>query len=113
MSADAATALRAQAAALRTQADSLEALANALGGGDELLDVDAVSERYGIGRQALRGAAARGELVIARGARNKWLVRCSAVEAWLASRPYRPNAKASNDAADLAAWDRGMQRRAS
>ena len=113
MSADAGAALRAQATALRAQADVLDALAASLTSqsGDELLDVAACSERYGVGRDALKGAAKRGELVISQGARGKWLVKRSALEAWIDSRPYKPTHKTPNDSApDLDAWERSVRR---
>jgi len=87
----AAAALVAQAAALRAQADVLEALAATLpgAGGDELLGVAECSERFGVGRDALKGASERGELAVTRGVRGKLLVRRSALEAWLESKPVR------------------------
>jgi len=101
-------ALRAQAAALRAQADALEALAATLPdvAADELLGVKACAA-LGVGRDALRGAARRGELDISQGPRGKLLVKRSALEAWLRSRPYKPTAAAP--VADLAAWDRSMR----
>jgi hypothetical protein len=92
----AAATLLAQAVALRAQADALEALAATLPeAADELLGVVECSDRYAVGRDALRGAALRGELAVTRGARGKLLVRRSALEAWLTSRPLQ-----ANDASD-------------
>lgn len=108
-------ALRAQAAALRAQADTLEALASALESEapDTLLGV-AEAAALGVGRDALRGAAKRGELEISQGPRGKLLVRRSALEAWLRSRPYKPEARASGEAQpsakDLEAWERSVRR---
>jgi hypothetical protein len=99
--------------ALRTQADVLDALAATLTsqGGDELLDVAACSKRYGVGRDALRGAADRSELAISKGARGKWLVKRSALEMWIESRPYKPAPRAANERApDLDAWERSVRK---
>jgi hypothetical protein len=107
----AGAALRLQVAALRAQADALEALSNTLGSyDDELLDVAACSKRFDVGREALRGAAARGELEISHGPRRKLLVKRRALEAWLASKPYKPTAKNSEPAPDLEAWERRVRR---
>lgn len=104
-------ALRAQAQALRVQADALEALASSLPdvAADELLDV-AACRKLGVGRDALRGAARRGELQISQGPRGKLLVKRSALDAWLASRLYKPTSAAAPAAVDLDAWDRAVRR---
>jgi hypothetical protein len=84
----AAAALVAQAAALRAQADVLEALAATLpDAADELLGVAECAKRFNVGRDALKGASVRGELAVTRGVRGKLLVRRSALEAWLESKP--------------------------
>ena len=107
----ASVALRVQAAALRAQADALEALAASLGPeADELLDLQAC-KAHDVGRDALKGAAERGELAISRGPRGKLLVKRSALEAWLASKPYKP--PPSEPAPDLEAWERSVTRKAS
>ena len=89
----------AQAVALRAQADVLEALAATLQdtSTDDLLGVGECSDRYGVGREALRGAAKRGELAVTRGVRGKLLVRRSGLESWLTSRPLQVSAKADDD----------------
>lgn len=103
-----AEALRAQAAALRAQADVLEALAASLAPeADDLLDV-AACKALGVGRDALLGAADRGELALARGPRRKLLVRRSELERWLASKPYQ--ARDRERAPDLEAWTRSVMR---
>jgi hypothetical protein len=104
-------ALRAQAQALRAQADALEALASTLPdvAADELLDV-AACRALGVGRDALRGAARRGELQVSQGPRGKLLVRRAALEAWLTSRSYKPTSAATPAPVDLAAWDRAMRK---
>lgn len=105
-------ALRAQAAALRAQADALEALAATLPdvAGDALLGVRECAA-LGVGRDALRGAARRGELEVNQGPRGKLLVRRSALEAWLLSRKYKPEARAAREAEpDLDAWERSVRR---
>lgn len=108
----ASAAIRAQAAALRAQADTLEALAKTLEHAepDALLDVKGAAE-LGVGRDALRGAARRGELEVSQGPRGKLLVRRSALEAWLSSRRYRPEARTAQQAEpDLDAWERSVRR---
>lgn len=109
---DAGAALRAQAVALRVQADTLDALARALESEapDTLLGVEECSA-LGVGRDALRGAAKRGELEISQGPRGKLLVRRSALEAWLRSRPYKPEVRGAREAEpDLEAWERSVRR---
>jgi hypothetical protein len=82
-------ALVAQAAALRAQADALEELAATLPdvAADALIGVAECAERYNVGRDALKRAAERGELNVSRGPRQRLLVKRSALEAWLVSRP--------------------------
>lgn len=86
-----AAALRAQATALRAQADALEALAVALpdAAADDLIGVAECAGEYGVGRDALKRAAERGELAVSRGPRQRLLVRRSAIVAWLESKPMR------------------------
>jgi hypothetical protein len=93
-------ALLAQAAALRAQADVLEALASTLpdAAGDELLGVKECAA-LGVGRDALRAAAERGELNVSRGVRGKLLVRRSALVAWLESKPVKGAERAEEWAA--------------
>lgn len=97
----AAAALMAQAAALRAQADVLEALAATLTdtAGDELLGVAECTKRFGVGRDAIKAAAARGELSVSRGPRQRLLVRRSALVAWLESKPMRGAERAEEWAA--------------
>lgn len=114
MAAAISSALRAQAAALRLQADALDTLASAAESSepDALLGVEECSA-LGVGRDALRGAARRGELDVSQGPRGKLLVRRSALEAWLSSRKYRPSARAERAAEpDLDAWERSVRRSA-
>ena len=89
----AATALRAQALALRAQADALDALASTLPDAPdgELLGVAECSKRFGVGRDAIKRAAERGELRVSRGPRQRILVRRADLEAWLVSRPLLAN----------------------
>lgn len=92
-------ALRAQASALRAQADALEALAETVpdSTADELIGVEECASRYRVGRDALRGAAQRGELEVSRGPRNRLLVQRGALEAWLRSRPFEGATPQSDD----------------
>lgn len=100
--------LRAQAAALRAQADVLDTLASNLGAlDDEMLDLAKAKAWFGVGRDALLGAADRGELALVRGPRNKLLVRRSALEAWRASRPYVPRGAAK---LLIAEWERSVRK---
>lgn len=99
--------LLTQAQALRTQADVLEAQAHALpdgDAGDPLLDVEAVMEEFGVGRDSLKAAAERGELTLNRGSRGKLLIARSAVRAWIESRNVRPRTRKA-PASDLDAWE--------
>jgi hypothetical protein len=103
-----ADALRAEAAALEAQATAKRAQADAIvvePRADELLDAKQTLDRYGIGRDAIRGAAFRGELQVHRGARGKFLVRKDAIESWIEARPYTPTPRRA-PCADLAEWDR-------
>lgn len=98
--------------ALRAQADALDALVRTLESAepDALLDVRGAAE-LGVGRDALRGAARRGELEVSQGWRGKLLVKRSALEAWLSSRKYKPEARAAREAEpDLDAWERSVRR---
>jgi hypothetical protein len=111
MAAPISAALRAQAAALRLQADALDALASAAEASepDALLGVDDC-RALGVGREALKGAVRRQELTVSLGPRGKLLVRKSALEAWLASRPYAPTARAVPEAQpDREAWERTVR----
>lgn len=104
--------IRAQALALRAQADALDALARALERSepDALLDVKGAAA-LGVGRDALRGAARRGELEISQGPRGKLLVKRSALEAWLSSRKYKPESRAEQAGEpDLDAWEKSVRR---
>jgi hypothetical protein len=110
-SANAGAALLAQAAALHAQADALEALALALPDhdADELLDLTQLRQCYQLGRASILGAVERGELVASRGARRRILVRRSAAEAWLASRPVSPRASSLPEPdATLDDWERAQ-----
>lgn len=77
----------------------------------ELLDLPALRARFGLGRASVLGAVERGELTAARGARGKILVRHSAVEAWLASRPVTARKPVARPpAASLDDWELAQQR---
>jgi hypothetical protein len=104
----ASDALRATAHALKAQADALLALADATdsgSSGDPFLDVDQALERYGTGREALKAAAERGEIELHRGARGKLLVRESAVQRWIESRPHKPRPRRAASVETLATWE--------
>jgi hypothetical protein len=112
MAAPISAALRAQAAALRLQAEALDTLASVAEASepDALLGVEECSA-LGVGRDALRGAARRGELDVSTGPRGKLLVRRSAIEAWLQSRKYTPSARSEQESEpDLAAWEKSVRR---
>jgi len=93
-------------AALASARATVATLEAALEGADdnetELLDVATVREEYGIGRDALKAAEARGELELLRGPRNKLLVERGKLEAWRRSRPNKPTER--RPVADLEAW---------
>jgi len=82
-------ALLAQATALRAQADALEVLADTLpdAANDDLLGVADCAAQYGVGRDALKRAAERGELAVTRGPRQRLQVRRSELRTWLESKP--------------------------
>jgi hypothetical protein len=117
---DTASALRSQAAALRAQANTLDALADSLAkqpaSRDDLLNVDRALSEFGIGRDGLKAAAARGELSLSRGARGKILVARAELTRWLADRPYKATRKAEPlpdvDALDLELARGGLVRAA-
>jgi hypothetical protein len=97
-----ATALEAQARVLRGAA----VLARKRSQRDELLDAKQCHARYGVGGEAIRGAAHREELAVVRGARGKLLVADSELRRWLESRPYRPGPRrAEGTTSDLDAWE--------
>lgn len=68
------------------------AVAEALGakGQHDLLDLKQVLARYGVGRNALLGAAKRGDIELSQGPRRKFLVRAAEVERWLTEKRYTP-----------------------
>lgn len=106
-------ALEAALASARATVASLEAAIAALDAGvpaDELLDLSGLKSAFGLGRAAVLGAVARGELVASRGARDRILVTRSAVHAWLA-RPVEVRCRKAPAASvtDLAAWERKQQ----
>jgi hypothetical protein len=106
-----AAALRAQAVALRASADALDLLAETLpdATGDALLGV-AECRALGVGRDALLAAAARGEISVTRGPRQRLQVTRRELDRWLASRPYVPTAK-TEPVASLAEWERSVRRK--
>lgn len=86
-----AATLRAQADALAGQALTLEQLASvarseAHGAGEELLDLPALQQRYGLGRRAVLAAEARGELELRRASRGRILVPRAAVEVYVTAK---------------------------
>lgn len=103
--------LEAALASARATVASLEAaLASAENkGASELLDVAAVRKQYGVGRDALKAAANRGELELSRGPRRRLLVKRDVLEAWLGSRPYEP--PMAEPVADLEQWKAEAERR--
>ena len=105
---NAAEALRAQAVALRVQAAALEALAESLA--DPVSDLLGVAEcrAIGVGRDALLAGAARGELRLTRGPRQRLQVERGELWRWLASKPYAAPA-AKEPAPDLDAWERSVR----
>lgn len=97
-----------QAQSLRSQADGIEALASTLpddgDAGAQHLDLDVLQTEFGLGREAVKAAVARGELKAFTGARRKILVARAEVERWIASRPYTPGPRRIAPA-DMNAWD--------
>lgn len=107
-----AEVLRVQAANLRVQADVIDALAAAMQitpDTDDLLDRRQRRELYpGLG-SAIDDAIADGSLPACRGSKQRSLVRRSAIESWLESRPVAPRPPRSASAEpidDLESWDR-------
>lgn len=103
-------AARAQVSALLDQLDTLAAELEQPR--DELLGVTEC-KALGVGRDALKAAAERGELEITRGPKQRLQVTRSELDRWLKSKPYAP--KATNepepDQAALAAdWERRVRR---
>ena len=70
----------------------------------DLLDLKQVFERYRVGRDALLGAAKRGEIELSQGPRRKLLVRAGELERWLTERKYVPPVRSI--AKDLEEWER-------
>jgi hypothetical protein len=73
---------------------------------DELLDAKSSLARFGLGPEALRAAAERGELKVSRGARGKLLVLESELRRYIASRPYKPTPRRTQPPENLDAWER-------
>lgn len=93
----------------RIAAESAE---SADGPADELLNMEAALKRFGIGRDGLLAAAARGELQLHRGPRRKLLVSKLALEAWLRSRPVSPRPRRNPaEVIDIDAWEREADQR--
>lgn len=74
----------------------------------DLLNLKQVFERYRVGRDALLGAAKRGEIELSSGPRRKLLVRAGELERWLTERKYIPPVRST--AQDLEEWDREAER---
>lgn len=105
--AQALVALRAQLSALQATVD---ALADSLESpGDELLGVREC-RALGVGRDALLAGAARGELELTRGPRQRLQVRRSELARWLESKPYAP-AQPSEPVQSLEDWKRSVLRK--
>jgi hypothetical protein len=99
------SAARATVALLEAELDDVT---QGVSGDDPLLDVDQVQAEFGAGRDALKAAAARGELELLRGARGKLMISRSAVRRWIESRPAKPRKAAP--ASNLDDWDREAER---
>jgi hypothetical protein len=93
---------------------SLEAALAALaepGHERDVLDAKATMAGYGVGRDGLLAAAARGELELHRGPRNRVLVERVELERWLKSRPLLPpRRKPSEPEQSLDAWQEEQER---
>ncbi|MFZ5891284.1 MAG: hypothetical protein ACOY0T_09560 [Myxococcota bacterium] len=89
-------------ALLEAELDAVEAGADA----DPFLSVEEARESHGVGREALKAAAERGEIELKRGARGKLLVRRSAILKWIDSRPHKPRPRKADPVSDLDAWER-------
>jgi hypothetical protein len=80
------------------------------GAGDPATDL--LSERqtmaeYGVARDGLLAAAARGEITLSRGPRNRIQVERQEIERWMKARPFAPRRKrrvAVEPANDLDTW---------
>jgi hypothetical protein len=70
----------------------------------DLLDLKQVFQRYGVGRDAVLGAARRGEVELSQGPRRKFLVRAREIETWLTQRKYTPPVQPT--AKDMEEWER-------
>ena len=97
----------ASARAMRATIDAhVAALEAALEGKDDdeaaLIDLKTIKKEFDIGRDALKAAAEREELKLARGPRKKLLAVRGEVRAWQRSREYQPTER--RRVADLEAW---------
>ena len=71
---------------------------------DALLSTAQTLAQYGLGHEAVRAAAERGELAVQRGSRGKYLVLESELRRYLASRPLRPTPRRASPP-DLDGWE--------
>ncbi len=75
--------------------------------GEQLLTTAQTLAEFGIGHDAIKAAAERGELTVSRGARGKLLIERSEIRRYIKSRPVRPRKAAP--AASLADWERDAE----
>jgi hypothetical protein len=73
----------------------------------DTLDAREALAEFGVGRDGLLAAHARGELQLCRGPRQKILVGRDEIERWLRSRPVKsPQSREPAAPSDLESWER-------
>lgn len=104
--------LEAALASARVTVTLLEAeleQVDALGAdGEQMLTTAQTLAEFGIGHDAVKAAAERGELTVSRGARGKLLIERAEIRRYIKSRPLRPRKAAP--AANLDDWDAQAER---
>lgn len=76
--------------------------------GDELLNARQALAEFGIGHNAIKAAAERGDLSVSRGSRGRLMVERGELRRYIKSRPVR--ARRAAPAATLDDWERDAER---
>lgn len=76
--------------------------------GAQLLNMQQTLAEFGIGHNAVKAAAERGELAVSRGARGRLMVERSELRRYIKSRPVR--ARKAAPAANISDWERDAER---
>jgi hypothetical protein len=96
---------RATVALLEAELEQAESVGS---DGDQLLNMRQALAEFGLGHNAIKTAAERGDLAVSRGARGRLMVERAEIRRYIKSRPVRP--RNAPPAANLTDWDRQAER---